>query len=258
MNAELGQLILQSAINHIHNEELTKTIEEFRNWQFLNATFFSTVERIALYHMDLWQGKIFRYQNQFSNSLACLQKALLKTEYENSFENARPRLICDLKNIYCELKDLLHTEHFLETEIKRLNDRGKKNFTDRCLLQIFHVESLWGQKRFEKIEAFCSGIQPFFHLSKFDKLRFSILFGRIYHTRCDWSNARYYWTKTLSEFSAYLLINGHISRMIFYFMKKVLLQKGNFEWSTKYKDQIKKMKEIKPGKCEYWIPGLGK
>ena len=258
MNAELGKLILQSAINHIHNEELAKTIEVLRSWQFMNATSPSTVERIALYHMDLWQGKVFRYQSQFSNSLACLQRALLKIEHESSLEDARPRLICDLGDIYCELGDPLHAEHLLEAEIKRLNDRGRKNFTDRCLLQIFHAESLWGQGRFEKAEALCSGIQPFFHLSKLDKLRLSILFGRIYHARCDWSNARHYWTKTLSELSAYLLINGHTSRMIFYFMKKVLLQKGNLEWSTEYKDQIKKMKEIKPGGCEYWIPGLGK
>ena len=98
-----------------------------------------------------------------------------------------------------------------------------------------------------KLKPFVQGYKPSFHLSKLDKLGFSIFFGRIYHARWDWSNARHYWTKTLSDLSAYPLINGHISRMILYFMKEVLLQKSNFEWSTKYKDQIKEMKEIVPG-----------
>ncbi|KAI4166538.1 MAG: hypothetical protein LQ343_007969 [Gyalolechia ehrenbergii] len=258
MNAELGQLTLQSAINHIHNEELAKATEELRSWQPLNTTSPSTAERIALYHMNLWQGKIFRYQGQFSNSLACLQMALLETKHEGSLEDARPRLICDLGDVYCELGDPLYAEHLLEAEIKRLDDRGRKNFTDRCLLRLSRAESLWGQGRLEEAEALCSGIQSSPHLSKLDKLRLSTLFGRIYHTRCDWSNARHYWTKALSDISAYPLVNGYTSRVILYSMKEVLLQEGNLEWSTKYNDQIKEMKVIKPGGCEYWIPGLGK
>ena len=258
MNAELGQLTLQSAINHIHNEELVKAIEELQSWQPLNATSPSTAERIALYHMDLWQGKVFRYQGQFSNSLACLQRALPETKHEGSLEDARPRLICELGDVYCELGDPLHAEHLLEAEIKRLDDRGRKNFTDWRLLQLSHAESLWEQGRLEEAEALCSGIQSSPHLSKLDKLRLSTLFGRIYHARCDWSNARHYWTKALSDVSAYPLVNGHTSRVILCSMKEVLLQEDNLEWSTKYKDQIKEMKVIKSGGCEYWIPGLGK
>ena len=258
INAELGQLTLQSAINYIHIEELAKAIEELQSWQPLNATSPSTAERIVLYYMDLWQGKVFRYQGQFSNSLACLQRALLETKHEGSLRDARPRLICDLGDIYCELGDALHAEHLLQTEIQRLDDRRKKNFKDWYLLQLSLAESLWEQGRFKEAETLCLGIQSSFRLSKLDKLRLSTLFGRIYYVQCDWSNAHYYWTKALSDISAYPLVNGHTSRVILYSMKEVLLHEGNLEWSTKYKDQINEMKVIKPGGCEYWIPGLGK
>ncbi|KAL9044405.1 MAG: hypothetical protein Q9214_002455 [Letrouitia sp. 1 TL-2023] len=258
MNAELGHLTLQSAINHVPDEELAKAIEELRSWQPLNATSPSTAERIASYHIDLWLGRVFRYQGQFSDSLECLQRSLLKTNHEGLFEDVRPQLICDLGDVYCELGHPLKAEYLLEAEMKRLDDRGKRNSTDWYLLQLSQAESLWGQGRLEEAEALCSGIQSFPRLSKLSKLRLFTLFGRISYARGDWSNSRHYWTKALSILSTYPLVNGHTSRVILYSMKEVLQQEGNLEWSAKYNDQFKEMKEIKSGGCEYWIPGLGK
>lgn len=66
---------------------------------------------------------------------------LLETKYEDSLENARPRLIYDLEDVYYELKDFLYIEYLLEAEIKRLDDRGRKNFIDRYLLRLSRTES---------------------------------------------------------------------------------------------------------------------
>ncbi len=62
MNAELGQLALQSAINHVHNEDLSKAIEKLRTWQPMNIKSPSKAERIVLYHLTIWEGKILRYR----------------------------------------------------------------------------------------------------------------------------------------------------------------------------------------------------
>ncbi len=258
MNTELGWLALQSAINHIHNEELPKAIRELRTWQPLSAASPSKAERIVLYHTNIWQGRALRYQGQFSESLICLQKADLGSKHEESLEDARPGFICDLGDVYCELGNSSYAEHLLDKEMKRLDDRGAKNSKDWYLLQLSRAESLMGQERFEEAEALCLEIQPYPRLSKLDSLRLSIFFGRIYHQRSDWSNARHYWTKALSDIYKFPLVNGHTTKAILHSMKEVLLREGNLEWSSKYNDQINKMKVIKPGGCEYWIPGLGR
>lgn len=183
---------------------------------------------------------------------------MLESKHEGSLEDAQARLICNLGDVHCELGEPLYAERLLNEEIKRLADRGRKNSTDWYLLQLSRAESLLGQRRLDEAEALCSEIQPYPRLSKVNKLRLFTLFGRIYHLRSDWSNARQYWTKALAEISAYPLVNGHTSKVILKSMKEVLLQEGNLQWSTRYKDQINEMKVIKPGGCEYWIPGLGR
>lgn len=67
---------------------------------------------------------------------------LLETKYESSFKNARPHLIHELEDVYCELGDFLYIEYLLKDEIKRLDNRERKNFMDRYLLRLSRTELL--------------------------------------------------------------------------------------------------------------------
>jgi len=138
------------------------------------------------------QAKVLRYQGRVSESLEYPQRSLLQSKHEAWFEDARPGLICELGDVYCELGDQLSAERLLEVEIKFQDDRGRKNSTDWCLLQLSRAESLLGHGRLDEDKTLCSELRQYSRLSKFDRLRLSTLFGRIYHDRSDWSNARHY------------------------------------------------------------------
>jgi len=135
--------------------------------------------------MNVWQGRALRYRGRFSKSLVCLQKAMLESKHEESLEDARPNLICDLGDVYCEFGNPSYAKHLLGEKIKRLDDRRAKNSKDWYLLQLSRAESLMGQGRFEEAKALCLEIQSYSRLSKLDNLRLSTLFKRIYHERSD-------------------------------------------------------------------------
>ena len=257
VNAELGQLTLQSAISHIQNEELTKAIEALQTWQPLKPDSPSTMERVTLYHLNLKQGLAFRYQGAFSSSQACLHKAMLEVERDN-LEDARASTTCNLADVYCELEDFVSAEKLLDAEIDHIESRGMKDTSDWYLLQISRAEVLLGQRQLDRAKPLCLEIQSYPCLSKFSNLRLSTLLARIYQVKRDWISARHYWTVALSRISAYPLVNGNSTKMILYSMKEVLRHGGDRKWSDEYGAQIKKLEEIKPERCEYWIPGLGR
>jgi len=86
MNAELGQLSLQSAMNYIQDEDLTKAIVELRTWRPLSVASPSTAERIVVYHLDVRQAKVLRYQGRISESLKYPQRSLLQSKHEHGLK----------------------------------------------------------------------------------------------------------------------------------------------------------------------------
>ncbi len=97
---------------------MTKAIVELRTWRPLSVASPSTAERIVVYHLDVRQAKALRYQGRVSESLEYPQRSLLQSKHEAWFEDARPGLICELGDVYCELGDQLSAERLLEVEIK--------------------------------------------------------------------------------------------------------------------------------------------
>ncbi len=256
MNAELGQLALQSAINHVQNEDLSEALKKLRTWQPMDVKSLSKAERIVLYHLTIWEGKILRYQGHFTDSFRCFQKALVQCDHESSLEDARPSSIRDLGDAYCELEKPQAAECILKEEFGRLGDRGAENSKDWNLLQLSYVESLMGQGRLQEAEALCLKIQPSPSLSKLDSLRLLTLFGRIYYEQSVWDSAFTYWNKALAAVREHPFVNGHTTVAILHSTKEVLFQLGQDELRRTTENQINEIQIIKPDGCKHWIPGL--
>jgi len=262
VHAQLGHLTVSSAINFLQREKMKEAIDELDRWKPINPASPSTMERVVLYHINLTVGKVLRYQGHFPDALACLNGAFSQIRQDDLFNEVRHDLSCNLADVYIEMDDPISAKQLLQVELNLLNNRRRGDSIESRLLKLSLAEASMRQAQYYEAEVLYSEIQACHKcasdLTRVGKLRLCIGLARISHMRAQWADAHRYWTEALALVNKhYPLHNGHTSAVILYSMHHVLLERGEFEWSQRSLEDMKKMESAaEPGGCQFWIAGL--
>ncbi len=100
MHAGFGQTIIQHALNHIQIEELTMATNVLDAWQPL-CQIPSTIEEVVLFRKHVILGKISRFQGNFRESLAHLERSknMVDQRKDLFFDEDRCDLVCNLTDM---------------------------------------------------------------------------------------------------------------------------------------------------------------
>ncbi len=255
MHAGFGQTIIQRALNHIQVEELAMATKVLDAWQSL-CEVPSLIEEIVLFRKHIILGKISRFQGNFKESLAHLEKSKNTADQRKDlfFDEDRSDLVYNLADTLQELDDPVNAERYLRTEISR---GGQDRTSAGRLLKLALAESLFAQGRHDQADTLCSEIQTFPSPSKMEKLRLSVVRAKLCHVNSDWEGAFRHWTDAMLVVGRFTMTNGHTTRIILLSICDILRHQTRHELELKSRDQFAVLEKLAGSAGPmYWIAGL--
>lgn len=255
MQAGLGQTVIQRALNHVQVDELTMANKVLDAWRPLYEIP-SRIEEVVLFRKLLILGKISRYQGNFQDSLAYLERSKNTADQRRDlfFDEDRCDLICNLADTLLELDNPVKAEHCLRTEIARQG--SDRSFAVR-LLKLALSESLFAREKYSQAEALSLEVQSCPSLSKMEKLRLSITRAKLCHVKSDLEGAFRHWTEAILVVGRFTMTSGHTTRTILLSICDILRQQGCHELELQSRGQFDALgKMAGPAGAMYWIAGL--
>lgn len=206
-----GLAAIQHSLNCLQVEDLSGAKKHLNDWNPLSHP--SPMEEVVLFRKDMILGRALRFQGEFKEALAYLEKAQKKTgQYTGLiFDEDLRDLTCDLADTLRELDDPVSAEGHLRAEIER---RGLSPSPGGCLLELSLAEALFAQKRFQDAEQVCLGVQSRSRLLKMERLRLHITIAKIRHVNSDHEGALSCWNEAMVAVGKFTLTNGHTTRII--------------------------------------------
>lgn len=262
VHATNGQLLVSSAILDLQQEKLSQALDKLRVWAPLNRSCPASIEQYTQWSVNLTQGKILRYQGDFSDA------------FEVFTRNWKLEEVLHLSNIdrcdfYSNLADVLieqgHTEeaqNLLQNEIQRLSKLDDDVIKELMLLKLSFAEAYLRQGRTSDALVILSDLEAKQNteptLTRLGRLRLWIGLARVRHQQSDWGETQKLWTKAIDELRSVPLVNGWTTRVILLSMQLVSLKIEDVEMAVKSRKIIGNIAyATEPEGCKYWIAGLG-
>ena len=255
-NSEIGQIIIQRALNCIQVEDLSTAVALLQNWEPLDQTP-SALEKIVTLRQAILLAKVLRFQGVFDESLTHIEKARAAVEQCKylSLDDDLRDLASEHADTLLELGDPVSAEQHLHAEVAR---RDQNNVSSgRSALQLSLAEALFAQKRFREAEQLCFNIQSQPRLLKFEKLRLQITLAKIRHAESDNEGALSRWSEAMKEIGKFHMTNGRTTRIIVLSICDTLSNLGQTWLMRESMKQVATLDETeKPGGVQYWIAGM--
>jgi tetratricopeptide (TPR) repeat protein len=257
MHSAIGQATIQQSLNCIQVEDLSAAKRLLEHWSPLGQSP-SPMEEVLLFRKDMMLGRVLRFQGEFAESLAHLERARKTAEQRKDliFDEDLRDLTCDLADTLRELDDPASAEHHLRAEIER-RDWNCTSSSGRSLLELSLAEALFGQGRFKEAERLCLDVQSRPGLLKFERLRLHITLAKIRHVDSDNEDALSCWGEAMRAIGKFRLTNGRTTRIIVISICDTLRCLGH---TSLVRDSLKEVATLdelaKPGGVQYWIAGL--
>ena len=257
-HAQLGFEKIESSLNAIQKEDLSKAKSVLQSWTAYDQQCLSSLEEVVLFRHAILLGRIFRYQGEFETSPRYINQAfeILERRKDLTFND-------DLRDLACDRADTLRElglPHLAETDLRAALEMQPPHLTSSgggSLLDLSLAEALFAQERFDEAERLCHEIGSRPRLLRFEKLRLHITLAKIYHVRRDWDRAFTFWSQALVASQAFTMTNGHTTRMILRSMCSVLHALGNKRLLEDTQQQMKILQDTaRPGGILYWVAGL--
>lgn len=250
MHAAAGSTVIQRALNHFQNEELAAAIQALDTWQPLHHM---PAEEVVVFRMDILRGRILRFQGQFQESVAHLERHAIGQHRDLIFDEDLPDLICELADVFRELDNSSDAERVLRTQLAR---PGMARTSATCLLKLSLAESLFGQGRYLESEELCSDVMSQQGLSKMGRLRLFITVAKLRHVDSDWDAAFEYWTQALKVVNTFPPTSGLATRTIYLSTSDILRHQSRAELAP-VRPAVAILEQLsETSEAKHWIAGL--
>ncbi|KAL9585407.1 MAG: hypothetical protein Q9203_004257 [Teloschistes exilis] len=197
-NAQRGELVLSFTENLIEAGALTAARHELLQWKPINPGSPSSMERIVLRGRNITLGKILKFQGRFQEALDTLDAVLQESEIDSFYEGTgwRRVLLCNIGDLYCELRRPADSQSLVAPELKRMIDSGSQNISSGRRLQLTLAESFIRSGMFEKAEEVLSNLGKVYStihdpdaLTQRGMFRVWASLARTAHLRYRWNEA---------------------------------------------------------------------
>ena len=246
-----GGTAIQRALNFFQNEELAASMQALDTWQPIHNT---PAEQVVAFRIDVIRGRILRFQGQFRESLACLERHATDQRGDLIFDEDRPDLMCELADTFRELDNPLRGEQVLR---KQLTRRESAHASTICLLKLSLAESLYAQGRYHESQELCSDVISQQGVSKMGRLRLYITLAKLRYVASDWDAAFEDWTKALSVMNQFPPTSGLATHAIHLSISDILRRRDQGDLELASQPAIALLEQLsEKSEAKYWIAGL--
>lgn len=254
-----GQIAIQRALNSIQREDLESAVCVLENWTTGRAP--SLMEQVVVFRKGQILGQARRYQGEFAAALYFLEKSLGMAQnlpQLNFVEDSR-NLICELADTLRELDRNEEAEQHLRKELQRRHaNLQAAPQSGTSLLEACLAEVLFARGQLKEAEVLSLQLIARPNIMRLGRLRFCIVLGKIYQTRCEYQKAMDYWAEALRTLKQFPLENGHTTYGILLSSQRALEVLGDLSLLESNAAQLRATKRhFKPGGTKHWIAGMG-
>lgn len=256
MHSAIGQATIQYSLNCVQAEDIPGAKRSLENWSPLNQP--SPMEEVVLFRKDMMLGRLLRFQGEFAESLAHLEKSRKTAEERRvlTSEEDLCDLTCDLADTLRELDNPATAERHLRAEITR-RDRNCICSPGQSLLELSLAEALFAQERFKEAERLCLDVQSRPSLLDFEELRLHITMAKIRHVESDYEGALSCWSGAMKAIGKFHMTNGRSTRIIVLSICDTLRRLGQTWLVDASLKEAASLEELaKPRDAQYWIAGM--
>lgn len=264
-NARRGELVLSFAENLIEAGALTAARHELLQWKPISPGSPSSMERIVLRGRNITLGKILKFQGHFQEALDTLDAVLQESEIDSFYEGTdwRRVLLCNIGDLYCELRRPADTQSLVAPELKRMIDSGSQNISSGRRLQLTLAESFIRSGMFVKAEEVSSNLGKVYStihdpdaLTKRGMFRVWASLARIAHLRYRWNEALLHWNKASDALRSLCQQDSPHSALVQYATAYTLAKLGKAPRGGLNISAAKAKDLLKTGERRYWIAGF--
>ncbi|EWZ78837.1 hypothetical protein FOWG_16952 [Fusarium oxysporum f. sp. lycopersici MN25] len=276
-NALMGRDRHQDALHYFQEEQLSRAIEMLNQWQPLQPL--SLMEVVVCCELNLFRGKILRFQGQLEESQKCLE-----TVYETM--SRHPQLSWGEMSgaVALQMADTMfclkkYEEAKKQAEFVLRNRQYSLDFHAISLVilaECFMFQNKWYEAenclldarkecnaaagRTRNVTGESAGDESsdkLVGLSKETALRFHISTAKLAHLQRQWDRALEGWVKAIETVNKIPPTSGHAAKVLHLSQQKVLEQLRQPELAARSADNINVLEQVsKHSEATHWIPGL--
>lgn len=260
INAAMGFLTLQRALNFIQVDNLPQAEQVLEEWRPLGADP-SPMEQVVCFRRGVLLGRVLRTQGRFTEAHTHLQRSydLAEQLRELTFDDDRRDLISEMADTLRELDKPQDAEVYLRREFaRRGEDMQDPPASGKSLLESSLAEVLFAQGQIEEAERICNNAESRAeNLMKLGKLRICVVLAKVHHTRSEHEKALRYWDEAMRQVEKFPGTTGRTTRTILLSRRENMRSLG----LTENRDQILQHTASSdalgtPGGMRYWIAGM--
>ncbi|KAH7142413.1 hypothetical protein DER46DRAFT_518318 [Fusarium sp. MPI-SDFR-AT-0072] len=255
-NALMGRDRHQDALHYFQEEQLSRAIEMLNQWQPLQPL--SLMEVVVCCELNLFRGKILRFQGQLEESQKCLE-----TVYETM--SRHPQLSWGEMSgaVALQMADTMfclkkYEEAKKQAELVLRNRQYSLDFHAISLVilaECFMFQNEWYEAENCLLDA--RKDDKLVGLSKETALRFHISTAKLAHLQRQWDRALEGWVKAIETVNKIPPTSGHAAKVLHLSQQKVLEQLRQPELAARSADNINVLEQVsKHSEATHWIPGL--
>ncbi|KAH0556873.1 hypothetical protein GP486_005337, partial [Trichoglossum hirsutum] len=261
-NAQRGQLVVSFADNLTQNTKFTLARQELCEWEPVDPTSPSSMERIVLRSRNITLGKILRYKGHFQKALAYLEGVLHESQRDKFYEGSgwRHVLLSNIADLLCELDRPADVEGLLNPELRNMADEGYRKSSGRCL-QLSLIESFMKRGMYAEAEERLLNLKRVYEtipnqdiFAKGGIFRMWATLARISHLRSRWDEALSFWTQSLRTLEIVGRGEGPNSGIVRYCISYTHFKLGNLRESSETLEEAKKI--LDGTKRIFWVVGF--
>uniref|UniRef100_A0A1Y1LRL0 MalT-like TPR region domain-containing protein n=1 Tax=Photinus pyralis TaxID=7054 RepID=A0A1Y1LRL0_PHOPY len=252
-HAASGSAIIQEALNHFQNEELSLALSTMNKWSPMQDPV-STLENIIIFRINILRGKILRYQGKFEDAVQSLRLSqdLIKAHKEIYFDEDIGDLISELADTLQELGDFAHSEALLRTQLSQDNTPATK-----VILQLSLTECLFAQQNVAGAEVYYADLKKCDTMTKMARLRLCIIAAKLCHVQSNLTDAFAWWTEALQAINKFPPTSGNATCIIYLSLCDVLKRQGQKDLEQSSLIELAKLQSLSShAEAKYWIAGL--
>jgi hypothetical protein len=268
-NALMGRDRHQDALRYFQEEQLSRAIEMLNQWQPLQPP--SLMEVVVCCELNLFRGKILRFQGQHKESQKCLETVYkMMSEHRLSWDEMSGTFALQMADTmfclgqYAEAKK--QAEFLLGNRQYSLEIR---TISFVILAEYFMVQNKWSEAEHcllnAQQECNAAAEQPaddassdnLVGLSKETTLRFHISRAKLAHLQGQWNQAFEKWVKAIEAVNKIPPTSGHAAKVLHLSQQKVLRELHQPELAARSADDINDLGQVlTQSEATNWIPGL--